>query len=302
MTPTGSETSSASTGLGGTSHRKEIELRRDASAHTFTGLVTWSSDSSTKLDTVGVWQPATPSSRPITSHSSSLRQYACGCALASLRPGSPLLAAPTRRRKRSPACLTGRRHEAGRRLVPRIPGPRQLKTIVEQRTHICRVELFLVFDVEIRPDEGKVVLDPVLLRHQIDAVEVADPLRVDQRGDRPPDDAERVAFHAGPVGIEPRVAYDVGMSLALNARRAAHVLNVERRRVEEYLSHRPAIDMHLLVLLAVDLHVDHDRRKGAGDGRRRDQDLAEQFGRLGMPANCDFADIPDHRLTSVEIG
>jgi hypothetical protein len=53
----------------------------------FTGLATWSSDSSTRLSTVGAWQPATTSSRPTTSHSSNLHPYGCGCA--SPRP-SPL--------------------------------------------------------------------------------------------------------------------------------------------------------------------------------------------------------------------
>src|SRR5262249_31955884 len=42
--------------------------------------------SSTSSSTVGVWQPATTSSRPIPSHSSSLRPYAYGCALMSPRP------------------------------------------------------------------------------------------------------------------------------------------------------------------------------------------------------------------------
>jgi transposase len=49
---------------------------------------TWSSGSSTKSSTVGAWQPATTSSRLITLHSSSLRQYGYGCALMNSRPSS----------------------------------------------------------------------------------------------------------------------------------------------------------------------------------------------------------------------
>src|SRR5215468_1181035 len=86
MTPIGSEPSFVSMGLGRTSHRKEIGQRRYASAHIFTGLATWSSGSSTRSSTVGVWQPATTSSQPTILHSSSLRPYACGCALMSPRP------------------------------------------------------------------------------------------------------------------------------------------------------------------------------------------------------------------------
>src|SRR5262249_18448436 len=54
------------------------------------GLATWSSGSSIKLSTVGVWQPATTSSRPTSSHSGSLHPYGCGCALMSPRPSTPL--------------------------------------------------------------------------------------------------------------------------------------------------------------------------------------------------------------------
>src|SRR5262249_24031096 len=83
---TGSETLFASTAPGQISHRREIGQRNCASVRIFTGPEIWSNGSSTRSSTVGVWQPATTSSRPTTSHSSSLRQYGCGCALMSPRP------------------------------------------------------------------------------------------------------------------------------------------------------------------------------------------------------------------------
>jgi hypothetical protein len=43
-------------------------------------------NSTTRSSTVGVWQPATTSSEPTTSHSSSLHPYGCGCVLMSPRP------------------------------------------------------------------------------------------------------------------------------------------------------------------------------------------------------------------------
>ena len=91
---TGSETLFASTAPGPISHRREIGQRHCASVRTFTGPEIWSNGSSTRLSTVGEWQRATTSSRPTTLHSSSLRQYGCGCALMSSRPSEilPLLA------------------------------------------------------------------------------------------------------------------------------------------------------------------------------------------------------------------
>src|SRR5260370_1918166 len=86
MTPIGSEPLFASTARGRISHQKEIGQRRSASVRIFTGLATWSSGSSTRLSTVGVWQRATTSLRPTTSHSSSFHPYPYGCALMSPRP------------------------------------------------------------------------------------------------------------------------------------------------------------------------------------------------------------------------
>src|SRR5215208_901024 len=90
MTPIGSELLFASTALGRISHQKEIGLRRYASVRTFTGLAIWSSGSSTRSNTAGVWQRATTGSRPTTLHSSSLHPYAYGFALMSPRPSLEL--------------------------------------------------------------------------------------------------------------------------------------------------------------------------------------------------------------------
>src|SRR5262245_55305484 len=81
MTPIGSESLFASTAPGRISHQKEVGQRRYASFRIFTGLATWSSGSSTRSSTVGVWQRASTNSQPTTSHSSSLHPYACGYAL-----------------------------------------------------------------------------------------------------------------------------------------------------------------------------------------------------------------------------
>src|SRR5262249_17957090 len=90
MMPTGSEHLWASTARGRTSHRDGTEKTHSVSARICTALATWSSGSSTRSSIVGVWQRVTTNSRPTTSHSSSLRPYAYGCALMSPRPSTTL--------------------------------------------------------------------------------------------------------------------------------------------------------------------------------------------------------------------
>src|SRR5689334_23978094 len=105
-------------------------------------------------------------------------------------------------------------------VLPGIAGFRQAIAIVEQRVHIGRVELFSVLDIEVGADKRQIVFDAILPSRRIDAVEVADPLRLNERGDRPVDDAEGAALRRGPFGIEPRIADDVGVAPTLDARDA----------------------------------------------------------------------------------
>ena len=74
---------------GPTSRHDAIATSRSASARISIAPATWSSGSSTRSSTAVVWQRATTSSRPTTSHSSSLHPYAYGCALMSPRPRQP---------------------------------------------------------------------------------------------------------------------------------------------------------------------------------------------------------------------
>ena len=63
----------------------------------------------------------------------------------------------------------------------------------------------------------EIIVEPVALGGQVDAIEIADALGLGQRGDRPGGDGEGPALDAGPIGIEPRVADDVQGALALRA-------------------------------------------------------------------------------------
>ena len=76
----------------------------------------------------------------------------------------------------------------------------------------------------------------------------------------------------------------------------------QRGGIEEGLGEGAAVDMHLLVSLAVQRHLDHGRRKRAGDRGRGQQDAADRVGGPRMAALGDRADVPDHRHLRIEVG
>ena len=59
--------------------------------------------------------------------------------------------------------------------------------------------------------------------------------------------------------------------------------------------------MHLLIWLFRHLDVDQHRREGAGDRRRGDKDIVNQLQCLWIAAGGDLADVPDDRLSRVEV-
>jgi hypothetical protein len=89
MTRTGSEPSPPRGALGPTSRRDAIATSLSVLARLSTEPATWSSGSSTRSGTVGVWPPAMTSLRSITSPSSNSHQFGYGCALMSPRPNAP---------------------------------------------------------------------------------------------------------------------------------------------------------------------------------------------------------------------
>ncbi len=60
--------------------------------------------------------------------------------------------------------------------------------------------------------------------------------------------------------------------------------------------------MHLLARLAIEGDVDHDRRKGRGNGRGGQQHAADRIEGARMAAAGNRADVPDDRLLCVEVG
>src|SRR5262249_206843 len=138
------------------------------------------------------------------------------------------------------------------------------------------------------PGEGlgdvcEVEIHVVALCGEIDPIEVADPLRLNQRGNGAPGNAHCAPLDLSPIGVRTRVPDDVEGPSALHAR----CTYLERRWIDENLSARAAVHVHLLVDLAVRIHLDHDGRKGAGDRRRGQQDVMDQVQGSRVPAFCD---------------
>src|SRR3546814_12323095 len=87
------------------------------------------------------------------------------------------------------------------------PPPRAKRpdTLFPYTTLFRSVELVEVFGVEVGADKGEVVIDAVAPGREIDPIEVADTLRVNQRRDRPPGYAEGPPLDIRPVRVQARV-------------------------------------------------------------------------------------------------
>src|SRR5258706_1004197 len=158
------------------------------------------------------------------------------------------------------------RRVARRNLGPLVPFEGTLAPDLEQRSHISRFERLLERRREGLWNVGQIEIDAVALGGEIDPVEVAHPLRLDERRHRALEDAERGALDRRPIRVETRVADDVDAALPV-ALLCGKLLrgSGQRRRIDENLGAGAPVDVHLLVLLAVDLDIDHDRRERAGD-------------------------------------
>ena len=62
-----------------------------------------------------------------------------------------------------------------------------------------------------------------------------------------------------------------------------------------------AVYVHLSVAPSVCLHVDHDWRERARDGRRGTENLVNEFERAGAVACGDLRDVPDDRALGIKI-
>lgn len=127
---------------------------------------------------------------------------------------------------------------------------------------------------------GESIIHPVALAREVDANDVIYAAVVDHGRDRAPTDAEKLAVRVHPVRVQAAVADDISCPLTLDP-----------GGVQKGLCDRAAVDMHLLAMLAVHLHVDHDRWKGSRDRGRGPQDLTKQVERARMLAGHDSAHV-----------
>ena len=107
---------------------------------------------------------------------------------------------------------------------------------------------------------GEVVVDAVALGDEVGAQHVVLAAGRQHGVDGAAGDRDRAPFARGIVRIEPGVADDIGV----RARADAAGGEVDRRRIEEELGDRAAVDMHFLVLACR-----RSRRRSAPAGRRR---------------------------------
>src|SRR5262249_25661174 len=155
-------------------------------------------------------------------------------------------------------------------------------------------------------------VDVVALADHVELVEVANALRADQRRDGTPGDLERAAVDGLEIRTGPRVANDIEAALAAchglqqllatGANRFHEIITRGRRRAEYSWGPGAAVAGHLREAVAPRLDVDHNRRQGARDGGRGEQDLGDQLGRILVAAGGDAADVPQHANRNVEIG
>src|SRR3546814_14099561 len=104
--------------------------------------------------------------------------------------------------------------------------------VAVERTHEVLVELVVVLELEFGADEGEVVVDAVALGREIEPIEIADALGVNQRRDRPPGDAAGPPIDIRPIRIQERDADDVHMALPLRMQSHLMLGGFEGRGVE----------------------------------------------------------------------
>src|SRR6185295_20405585 len=118
---------------------------------------------------------------------------------------------------------------------------------VEELLHVMLLERLGERHVEGRWNVGQVEVYAVPLGGRVDAVEVADALVLDQRRDGAPRYGQSLPLHVRPIRIEPRVADDEQMALALDAGLSRELRKPQGRRIGEDLRAGAAVDVHFLV-------------------------------------------------------
>ncbi len=170
---------------------------------------------------------------------------------------------------------------AGRRGPPGNSLHRHLVAVVELAVHFRLVELLDGRRHVVGRDRDIVELDVVIPGREVEAPQIVDPRDLEHRQDRPHRNARQSPLHRLRAGRDPAIAEDVEVLLDLagviGMSGADGLRQVDDGTDKEALEEHAAVDMHLLVLLALDRDVHEDRREHRGNGRGGQQDLVEQF-------------------------
>jgi len=120
-------------------------------------------------------------------------------------------------------------HEIGVEIIP--------VGMFEVAGYVCQVEIYLV----------------PLCRH-IDPKDVANPLRVDHRGDRAIGMAQHIPFRFSLLRIDTGVHQHIEDPFSDAAFFFGKLIQFDAGRIDEDLRHCAAVDMHFRIHFSVDLH------------------------------------------------
>src|SRR5262249_32906661 len=138
--------------------------------------------------------------------------------------------------------------EGGRDLVPPITGTPPVIAVFEQRLHIDRVEIFVLYRRKIVLDIGEVEIDAISLRGRINAEQVIVAAGPDHRRNSASGDRQETPIDLLHVRVEMGIANDVGVTLSGKFTLAQIQTLANAGRVEEGLRDRTAVDIHLLIV------------------------------------------------------
>ena len=153
--------------------------------------------------------------------------------------------------------------------------------------HVHRVEPFARLFSKLRRDICQVEVVTIAFTQDIDLIEVTDPLCPDQRIYRADRNRQHTAIEALVVRFQEGVPDHVNFGLTLYFELFRNTLPVHGCRVDEDLGPGAAINMQLLILLAVALDSYGNRWKGDRNCGRSPKDVVDQFQLVRISACSD---------------
>ena len=96
---------------------------------------------------------------------------------------------------------------------PRVAVHGAIIGVLVQGTHVFGIKLFFVRRTEVRANKGEIETNMILLGGLVNAVDITDPLSLDQLRNRTPDNAHRFAFDLLPAVIQAGVTNNVGLQI-----------------------------------------------------------------------------------------